>query len=59
LNGGVPLDVRLSFTDRKLGREVLATLLSWDFDKLILAHGRCVEHDAKAFVEKAFRWLSR
>jgi len=23
------------------------------------AHGACVEHDAKAFVENAFRWLSR
>jgi hypothetical protein len=59
LNGGVPLDVRLSFTDRRLGREALARLLSWDFDKLIVAHGRCLEHDAKAFVEKAFGWLSR
>jgi hypothetical protein len=59
LNGGVPLDIRLSFINRQLGREVLATLLSWDFDKLIVAHGSCVEHQAKAFVEKAFRWLSR
>jgi hypothetical protein len=59
LNGGVPLDLRLSFTNRRLGREVLAKLLSWDFDKLIVAHGSCVEHQAKAFVENAFRWLSR
>jgi Domain of unknown function (DUF4336) len=58
LGGGVPLDVRLSFTDRQLAREILAKLLSWDFDKLIVAHGSCLEHDAKAFVEKAFRWLS-
>lgn len=59
LNGGVPLDLRLSFTNRQLGREVVATMLSWDFDKLIVAHGSCVEHDAKAFVENAFRWLGR
>ena len=59
LNGGVPLDARLSFTDRQLGREVLARLLSWDFDKLIVAHGNCIERDAKAFVENAFRWLGR
>jgi hypothetical protein len=58
LGGGVPLDVRLSFTDRQLAREILAKLLSWDFDKLIVAHGSCLEHDAKAFVEKAFRWLN-
>jgi hypothetical protein len=30
-----------------------------DFDNLIIAHGACVEHDAKAFVENAFRWLRR
>ena len=59
LNGGVRLDIRLSFTKRKLGRQSLRKLLSWDFDKLIIAHGACVEHDAKAFVEIAFRWLSR
>lgn len=56
-NGGVPLDVRLSFIHRDLARRSLAKLLSWDFDKLILAHGPCVERNAKAFVERAFRWL--
>jgi hypothetical protein len=30
----------------------------WDFDKLIIAHGPCVDHDAKPFVKRAFRWLS-
>ncbi|HEX6562982.1 MAG TPA: DUF4336 domain-containing protein [Chthoniobacterales bacterium] len=59
LNGGVPLDVRLSFIDRQRGRKVLARLLSWDFDKLIVAHGHCLKHDARALVENAFRWLSR
>ena len=58
-NGGVPLDIRLSFTNRKLGRQSLGKLLSWDFDKLIIALGACVEHDAKVFVENVFRWLSR
>ncbi len=38
-------------------REALAKLLSWDFDKVIVAHGACVEGDAKPFVETAFRWL--
>ena len=54
LNGGVPLDIRLSFTKRKLGRQSLGKLLSWDFDKLIIAHGACVEHDAKPFVKMPF-----
>ena len=55
--GGVPLDIRLSFTNRNLARRSLEKLLSWDFDKLIIAHGECIEKDAKEFVERAFRWL--
>lgn len=55
--GGVGLDFRLFFTNRKLARRSLDTLLSWDFDKLIIAHGACIEKDAKSFVEQAFQWL--
>jgi hypothetical protein len=58
-HGGVPLDIRLSFTNRDLARRSFEKLLSWDFDKLVIAHGPCVERDAKTFVERAFRWLVR
>ena len=58
-DGGVPIDIRLSFTNRKAGRESLERLLAWDFDKLILAHGSCVREDAKAFVQRAFQWLKK
>jgi Domain of unknown function (DUF4336) len=58
-HGGVPCDIRLSFTNRNLARRSLERLLSWDFDKLIIAHGVCVEKDAKPFVEGAFQWLVR
>ena len=57
-HGGVGLDIRLSFTNRNLARRSLEKLLSWDFDKLIIAHGACIEKDAKPFVERAFRWLT-
>jgi hypothetical protein len=57
-HGGVPVDIKLSFTDRRLGRQSLTKLLSWDFDKLIIAHGACIENNAKEFVEQAFRWMS-
>jgi hypothetical protein len=56
--GGVGLDFRLTFTNRKLARRSLDKLLSWDFDKLIIAHGPCIEKEAKPFVERAFRWLA-
>ncbi len=58
-HGGVGLDIRLSFINRALARQSLEKLLSWDFDKLIIAHGACVEKDAKPFVEGAFRWLAK
>ena len=58
-HGGVPLDIRLSFTHRNLARRSLEKMLSWDFDKLVIAHGPCIEKDAKPFVERAFRWLAR
>ncbi len=55
--GGVPLDIRLSFIHRHPARQSLDKLLSWDFDKLIIAHGVCIETNAKSFVERAFQWL--
>jgi hypothetical protein len=56
-DGGVPRDIRMTFTNRNLARRSLDRLLSWDFDRLIIAHGPCIEKDAKPFVREAFRWL--
>lgn len=56
-DGGVGLDIRMTFIHRDLARQSLEKVLSWDFDKLIIAHGPCIEKDAKPFVERAFRWL--
>jgi hypothetical protein len=58
-HGGVGLEIRLSFTNRDLARQSLERLLSWDFDRLIIAHGTCIHRDAKPFVERAFAWLRR
>lgn len=54
---GMGVDMRLTFLDRAAARRSLQRLLAWDFDKLIIAHGPCIEADAKGFVERAFRWL--
>lgn len=56
---GMGLDMRLTFLDRTAARRSLQRLLAWDFDKLIIAHGPCIEKDAKRFVERAFHWLRR
>jgi Domain of unknown function (DUF4336) len=58
-DGGVPPDIRLSFRDRDLARQSLDTMLAWNFDKLIIAHGACIRSDAKTYVQNAFRWLTK
>lgn len=57
LDGGVPLDIRLSFTDKANARRSLEKIMAWDFQKLIIAHGACIEHDAGSIVRNAFGWL--
>lgn len=58
-HGGVPIDIRLTFTDRKAARQSIEKLLAWDFEKLILPHGVCIGTDANPFVQRAFRWLRK
>lgn len=55
--GGVARDIRLTFTNRKLARQSLKRLLSWEFDKMVIAHGPYIEQGAKTLVERAFYWL--
>jgi hypothetical protein len=60
LQGGAPCDLRLSFLPGRLrreGQDSLRRMLAWDFDRLVPAHGDCVSENAKAFVERSFRWL--
>jgi len=56
--GGVPTDIKLTFTNKELARQSLRKLLSWDFDNLIVAHGDCVRGGAKALVERAFAFVT-
>lgn len=42
---------------RALARDELRTLLSWDFDRLILAHGDVVEQGGREALAGAYRWL--
>ena len=57
--GGVTVDMKMTFLNRKLARQSLERLLSWDFDKLIIAHGPCIESGAKQYIKRAFRWLKK
>jgi Domain of unknown function (DUF4336) len=58
-DGGVARDMKMTFLNRNLARHSLESLLSWDFDKLIIAHGECIESGAKQYIKRAFRWLEK
>ena len=58
-DGGVTVDMKMTFLNRSLARQSLERLLSWDFDKLIIAHGPCLESGAKQYVKRAFMWLEK
>lgn len=56
---GPPAPVRLGFRDKAAARASLERVLSWDFERIVLAHGRVVETGGKAVFEHAYSFLSR
>ena len=56
-HGGVPKDLRLIIRDKEKARTSLQGILSWDFERLIISHGLCIENDAKRYVSSSFSWL--
>ncbi len=56
-NGGVPKDLRITIRDKEKARKSLQKMLSWDFDRLIIDHGLCIEQNAKKYVLDSFSWL--
>lgn len=53
---GTPIEVRLMFRNRAATRESLRSILAWDFQRIIVGHGRIVTENAKAQLEKALAW---
>lgn len=53
----VPRKFRLAFTDRRAARAALERILVWPAERVVMAHGRPVERDGRAFIGRAFRWL--
>ena len=54
---GPPAPVRLGFRNKAAARASLERVLSWDFDKIVLAHGRLVRTGGKAALRDAFSFL--
>ena len=49
--------LRPVYRDRRAARRSLDRLLRLDFDRVVLAHGRVLEHGGSAAVRDAYRWL--
>ena len=55
-----PIDLRLTFLfNRKEIRDAVQEMLSWRPDRIILGHGKCIEHDAPKALAFAFRFALR
>ena len=50
--------VRLAVDDRAAARRSIDTVLEWDFDRVILAHGAVLETGGKALFRAAWGWLT-
>ncbi len=55
--GGMPKEWRASFLNRKKARKDLARMIAWDPQRIIIAHGPCVDEDGADYLKMSFRWL--
>jgi hypothetical protein len=57
-DGSMPRDMRRMFPRRELRRAV-RTMIDWDPERIIIAHGRWFERNGTRELNRAFRWLLR
>jgi hypothetical protein len=59
-DGQMPRDLRLTFSWHKAEmRKAAETMIAWQPERIIIAHGRWYEKDGTAELRRAFRWLLR
>ena len=56
-NGQTPLDFRTTFTKRKLARKHFETMIGWNPEKIVIAHGKWFEGNGVNELKRAFSWL--
>ncbi len=54
----VPRKFRVAFTNRRAARKSLDYILAWPAEKVLIAHGTPIEEDARAYLRRAFGWLT-
>jgi hypothetical protein len=57
-DGQMPRDMRLTFLRHRMQlRRAIETMIAWQPERIILAHGRWYDADATNELRRAFRWL--
>jgi hypothetical protein len=54
-DGQMPRDMRLTFNKERV-RRAIETMIAWDPERIILAHGRWYQRDGVKELTRAFRW---
>ncbi len=49
--------MRMLVRDRAAAAASARTILGWGFERIVMAHGEIVEHDARARMTEALRWM--
>jgi hypothetical protein len=55
-NGSMPRDMRLTF-DKTVLRAAVETMIGWQPERIVIAHGRWYERNGTDELRRAFRWL--
>jgi hypothetical protein len=58
-DGQMPRDMRLTYKDKAALRNAVETMIGWNPERVIPAHGRWYEANGAAELRRAFRWLLR
>jgi len=56
-DGSTPREWRATFTNRKAARAALDTILGWNPEQLILAHGPVFKEKARDIIASSLRWM--
>jgi hypothetical protein len=54
----VPRKFRFAFVNRRVARDSLEHILAWPAERVLMAHGTPIENDARAYLRRAFGWLT-
>jgi hypothetical protein len=56
-NGGAPREWRLSFWNRAAARRAKQTVLGWNPQRVVIAHGEWIRDNGRAELEHALAWM--